>query len=315
MLNSENITIGRLKQAYRLSEHDADSLVNALLPDKVFPYAIWKKVYEEFWEWAVHAAASRYKVESPLFPDAGALPNKFFPVSLHRTLLVRFFGELSKIIPVSELEKGIDYIIEATYGEENFPFAEQKKSLFRALREEERSHENWERTSGPMVIMSMQSVDYFCITESYYDTIVVDKAAAIRYFSSCGYPLRQEVKGVTRSLVKSIINSPEQKVGAASETKELFAESAADTLPSDQMPVIRIPASLWEGKSAATVRDAMKAEYRLSVIAYVLFNWCGVSKTQVGRLLSEKEYEESKSYRNFADGLLKEAASYTIIKA
>ena len=58
----------------------------------------------------------------------------------------------------------------------------------------------------------------------------------------------------------------------------------------------------------------MKADYHLSIIAYVLFNWCRISKTQVGHLLSEKEYKEGKSYRNFVDNLLKEAAAYTVIK-
>ena len=71
----------------------------------------------------------------------------------------------------------------------------------------------------------------------------------------------------------------------------------------------------------------MKGEYPLAVIAFVLVNWCGVTKTQashktpqgrkthVGRLLAEKEYKDEKSYRNFIDPLLEEAASYTIIKA
>jgi len=71
----------------------------------------------------------------------------------------------------------------------------------------------------------------------------------------------------------------------------------------------------------------MKGEYPLAVIAFVLVNWCGVTKiqashktpqgrkTHVGRLLVEMEYKDEKSYRNFIDPLLEEAASYTIIKA
>lgn len=71
---------------------------------------------------------------------------------------------------------------------------------------------------------------------------------------------------------------------------------------------------LWEGKPAAAIRDAMQADYDTAVIAFVLIKWCGITKTQAGRLLSDKQFEDDKSYRNFVDSLLKKAASLTIIK-
>jgi hypothetical protein len=71
---------------------------------------------------------------------------------------------------------------------------------------------------------------------------------------------------------------------------------------------------LWEGKPPAAVRDAMKDKFDTSVIAYVLIKWCRTSKTQTGRLLSEKQFEDEKSYRNFVDTLLEKAALLTITK-
>jgi len=150
--------------------------LGALLPDKVFPHALWQQAYAEFWEWSVQAASFRYQVEKPPFPNAVTLPEKHFPIQLCRAPIEHFFAEITKLIEISELEKGIDYIIEATYGEGNYPFQEEKKSLFRALRQEETSHENLTRTHGPMKITSMEAVNYYCITESFFDTIIVDKA-------------------------------------------------------------------------------------------------------------------------------------------
>ncbi len=41
-------------------------------------------------------------------------------------------------------------------------------------------------------------------------------------------------------------------------------------------------------------------------------NWCKVGKTQVGRLLSPKEFSDDKSYRNHVDKLMLRAARLSI---
>ena len=45
MLNPKFITIGKLKQAYELTGHDVDGLMAELLPDNVFPLAVWEIAY------------------------------------------------------------------------------------------------------------------------------------------------------------------------------------------------------------------------------------------------------------------------------
>ncbi len=204
MLSQERIPIGKLKQAYELSGHDIDALMAKLLPNSVFPYALWQNAYTEFWQWSIREHAQRYRFKEPIFPDAGALPEKYFPTSLHRMLIVRFFDEIAKLIEIAVLEKGFDYIIDATYGGDVFPFKEQKESLFAALRQEERSFANFQRTSGRLIIDSMQAVDHFCISESFFDTIVVDKYAALSHIILSGYSFRGPVKGVSLALVEHI---------------------------------------------------------------------------------------------------------------
>jgi hypothetical protein len=314
MLSQDYIPIGKLKQAYMLSDNDVAELMAELLPNHVFPYVLWKNAYIDFWQWSVRECTQRYQVQEPVFPDVEALPEKYFPTSLYSMRIKRFFIDISRIIKISELEKGTDYIIEATYGENWFPFKEEKAAFFYALRQEENSLENWQRTSGLLKINSMEAAGDCHIPHWFFDTVIVDKPTAIIYLNDSGYKLEHEVKGITHSLVTSIINSPPQETPPTPETIAP-AKPAAEDQSQAQKPVIRVPTSLWEGKPNAAVRDAMKADYRLSTIAYVLLNWCEVNKTQVGRLLSEKEYKEEKSYRNFVDDLLKKADAYTIIKA
>ena len=70
--------------------------------------------------------------------------------------------------------------------------------------------------------------------------------------------------------------------------------------------------SLWKGRSPAAVREAMKEDFDECVTAHVLLNWCKVGKTQVGRLLSPKEFGDDKSYRNHVDKLMFRAARLSI---
>ena len=81
---------------------------------------------------------------------------------------------------------------------------------------------------------------------------------------------------------------------------------------------IVVPRSLWEGKPHSTVHNAMRPKeegaegFSDVVIAYVLFNWCGLTnKTQLGRLLGKPDQDEN-SYRRLTDRLLTKAAFFTI---
>ena len=205
MLDKTQIPVRKLKQAYELSEREAYELLGALVPDNVFAHALWLQAYTEFWQWSLQAASLRYRVENPPFPDAVTLPEKYFATHLCRKPILDFFADISQLIDISALERGIDYIIEATYGEEDFPYKDAKESLFKALHQEEMRHDNKTRTSGLLKISSMQAVDYDWIRELFFDTIIVDKIAAVLHLFYSGYSLHREVKGLTHALVERII--------------------------------------------------------------------------------------------------------------
>ena len=207
MLSRGYIPIGKLKQAYELSDNDVTALMAELLPNHVFPYVLWKNAHTQFWQLSLRECTQRYQVQEPPFPETEALPEIHFPTSLYEMRMKRFFIDISRIIKIAELEKGTDYIIEATYGASGFPFKEQKEAFFYALRQEENSLENWQRTSGPLKINSMEAAGDCYIPYWFFDTIVVDKAAAIVYLDGSGYRLEHEVKGITHALVASIIDS------------------------------------------------------------------------------------------------------------
>ena len=59
----------------------------------------------------------------------------------------------------------------------------------------------------------------------------------------------------------------------------------------------------------------MKDEYSDAIIAYVLLKWRKIPKTRIGQLLSKKQFEDDKSYRNLVDRLLQETEQYSIVKA
>ena len=241
-----------------------------LLPDSVFPYTLWQNAYTEFWQWSIREHAQRYRFQEPSFPNAGALPEKYFPTSLHRTLIVRFFDEISKLIEIDVLEKGFNYIIDATYGENVFPYKEQKESLFSALRQEERSFANFQRTSGQLIIDSIQAVEHFCISESFFDTIVVDKHAAISHIILSGYSFRGPVKGISLALVEHIT----AKVFAVKNINEANLEpinhSQNQDTPAPQVLPVQNPLLDSENQEI-TCADALQQESAVSTSEPTVF--------------------------------------------
>ena len=149
MLNPKLTTIGKLKLAYELSQIDVDGLYKELLPENVYPLALWETAYNEHWLWSLKSNAQCYGIDIPEFPDTSPLPEKYFTYSIHSQSINYFFDELRIKTKIDALERGIDYIIECTYGIEHFPFEEEKKALFASLHEEERLIQNWQRKSGP----------------------------------------------------------------------------------------------------------------------------------------------------------------------
>ena len=320
MLDQQKISMGRVRQAYALNDNEIENAIQALWPDAVFPLELWRKAYETYWRAFADINQAVYSVETPALPELDTA-KKYFHTHLCALDVLAFFKKMSEIIQGKVLQEGLRYILEESYEEIDVVFPEERELLFSTLLRLETTdpleqYEQYSKDEFVSVyeekILYIPYSSYHFIAQIFPDTLLVDAVAIIRHFHN--YPLRQEVKGLTQRIVDYVLNSPEPETPTTSETTAASAEPAVEEQPKDQKPVIRVPAELWEGRPDTYVRDAMKAKYSLPVIAYVLWTWCEVSKTRVGRLLSEKEYSEPKSYRNFVDELLKEAALYTIVK-
>ncbi|MBR5881931.1 MAG: hypothetical protein IKY97_00390 [Mailhella sp.] len=152
-------------------------------------------------------------------------------------------------------------------------------------------------------------------------TLMADRDAIVEIF--CDYPLKREVKGLTHRVVDSTLDrlaasaanilpeiQPEPPAEIPTEDCSVYQPDSASAEPTTE--TIVVPSALWMGKAPASVRDAMKDDFDECVTAHVLLNWCKVGKTQVGRLLSPKEFGDDKSYRNHVDKLLLRAARLSI---
>jgi len=325
MFVQQKIAIAKVRLAYGLNDYEVERLLAAMWPQYVSPLGLWRDAYEKIWSGFAVGKASLYRLDNPSFPETDVAKEKYFFPHIHALDVLDFFSKLTPLIQVNAVREGLKYIFAVTYENDiDETLQEEVSFLINRLSLVEKNAD-WQYSKFIPAdefislmqekVLSVPPTSYGFITRIFPDTILVDTVAAIRQLHAFHYPLRREVKGIDRDLVHSVTNAPAQESPDVSETVAAPAETAAETQPQDQKPIIRVPASLWEGRPGAAVRDAMKADYRLSIIAYVLLNWCEVSKTQVGRVLSEREYKENKSYRNFVDDLLKEAAAYTIIKS
>jgi hypothetical protein len=337
MPDPQKITMGKVRLAYALNDHETEALMAAIWPHGVFPLELWRSAYEKYWRGFAERNTTLYHVDSPAFPGTDSAKEQYLYTHIYAHDISNLFKSLAARVHAHALREGLKYIFAITYEDSvEGALAEETDFLFNSLAAVEKNSHfqhymvvNTDEFIGIMEekILAVPPASYDFIARIFPNTILVDTVAAIRQLHAFHYPLRREVKGITRNLVDAVTNSSASETLPTPETATPPAEPAAAEQPQDQKPVFRVPAALWERKSDAAVRDAMQAEYPLSVIAYVLVNWCGAGKAQeghktpvgrkthVGRLLAEKEYKDDKSYRNFVDPLLKEADSYTIVRA
>ena len=324
MTDRQNITIGRVRQAYGLTVREGEMLVQALWPDTVQPLELWRTTYESCWQAFVAGNHVAYGTQMPEFPSVSELRAGIQTYLLGFDVM-EFFRKISTLVPVTSLQYGLNVILEESFEDTASVFPKEREFLFNSL-ERLKTEDIFEQYSpdSPLFekpIFSIPASSYDFIAHIFIDSIMVDRDVAIRYLRY--YPLRREAKGITRALVEAVLQTapPESSVADKAVSVPL-----CERAPHDGKLVFHIPRAFWEGRPDAAVRDAMKEKYPLAVIAYVLLYWCGPQKsetshrtpqgrkTHVGRLLAGKEYRDDKSYRNLMDMLLKEADAYSIVK-
>lgn len=220
----------------------------------------------------------------------------------------------------------INFILEESYENVDEVFPEEREFLFSTL-PQLKTVDIYEQYSPDSElfeekILSVPVSSCHFIAHIFSDTIAVDRKAVVHYWSVIrSYPLKQEVKGITHRFVNSVIKEAAQGTLSVPKAAPTQEELNAEVQPQKEESLIRVPAALWEGRPPAAVRDTMRNEYSDAVIAYVLFRWCKVRKTTIGRLLlagmlpPDKMPTDDKTFRNLTNKLLKEAEYLTIVKA
>jgi len=173
MLDQQKVCIARVKEAYSLNEHEADSLLNALSPDSIFPYELWQKAYATFWKASAVECARLYAISPPHFPEIGQAPVKYFPVTTYATWMINFFLELAKLIRIDALEKGYDYIVECVYDDKDNAFSKKKDDLFYIFYAIEKNISNAARIKGYRDISTAKEYYYSFMFKFFPDTILV----------------------------------------------------------------------------------------------------------------------------------------------
>jgi hypothetical protein len=307
MLDQERIPIGKLRWAFELGEQDVETVISALWPHGILPYALWEMTYKSHWKDAASHNTIYYKAKalSP-FPEFNPLEYPLPLLHIYRGKLASFFTELAAKIFATDLMDGLNRIIELTYENTDEDFEKDIQYLSDGLSRIESDLNfgiqkpfTWATQITSEIFnevfedkcIFLASCPMPFISRKFIDTVVMDKIAAIRFLLIRGYPLRHEVKGISRALVERIeaTLSDEPQVKPVTETSIAHLQNDASKNPSPS--VIFVPRHLWEGKSPKSVRDNMRQpdmDFPDHVIAYVLYNWCDLTNiTEIGTLLGK----------------------------
>ncbi|WP_291441153.1 hypothetical protein [Desulfovibrio sp.] len=313
MLDPQKICMVRVKQGFGLNEHEAQSLLHALSPECVFPYEVWQNAYSSYWQRPAAEIARLYKVENPSFPEIPSQSIQYCPTDVYAKWIVDFFFELARRISARELEDGFDYIVESTFDNKSAVSESEREYLFYPLRLADKNIANVARIEGlKEVNVKLSSPD--SLAKIFPDTVAVDKTAAIYYLAVVlKYPLVQEVKGITQSLVDSVIKAAAQGTLRLPKSILALGESAAEIHPQGQK-TLSLPRSLWDGKTQEYICAALREKgWGTLQIAHVLFHKRGFTqKRAIAKLLHENPNLSDSAYDKYGKTLFEDSKSIVI---
>ena len=321
MPENVHIPLGKVQAAYDLTDDELYNLIQKLWERKqLFYKELWSETYEKYWHFAATGSLPYTQEKLPELPEPDSRhQSNFYPI-FYGTQMVRYLAQLIKLVSYKPFRMGLDYLFETAFEQGHSVAAEERDILYKYFefteldRKPPRKDYYRHFKVGPRYLISF-------ISKNIAGTLMADRDAVIEIL--CDYPLKREVKGLTRRVVDSTLDR--LAASAAKVQSEIPSEISVETpaevcptshlIPADSTPsaeTIIVPSALWLGKAPASIRDAMKEDFDECVTAHVLLNWCKVGKTQVGRLLSPKEFGDDKSYRNFVDMLMRRAARLDI---
>ena len=321
MPENVNIPLGKVQAAYGLTDEELYDLIQKLWERKqLFFKELWAETYEKYWHFAATGSLPYTQEKLPELPEPDSRhQSNFYPI-FYGTQMVRYLAQLIKLVSYKPFRMGLDYLFETAFEDGHKVAAEERDILYKYFefteldRKPPRKDYYRHFKAGQPYLVSF-------ISRNMAGTLMADRDAVIEIL--CEYPLKREVKGLTHRVVDSTLDrlatsaaniqpeiQPQTPAEISVEACPVCPPDSVSSLPSAENIVV--PSALWMGKSPAAVRDAMKEDFDECVTAHVLLNWCKVGKTQVGRLLSPKEFGDDKSYRNHVDKLLLRAARLSI---
>ena len=299
MLDSQKISTGRVRQAYRLNAQDAGVLTSALAQQSCIDlYALWRE--------AVHFVAveennkkSIYdEVVEPYFPDTsdmgqGPLEGRI----LTKRLLRLFLSYARGGKPKEYLQQIFDRVLHFTYDGPDEQQVDSANQILDLIYEQGLfDYHGKDKVDIAWIYVRPELFEKFC--SFFDDAIFVDKVAAVLWLFEHGYSQKRSVNGLSEELVQRIL--------ATAATAK--AQAVSEIMPSSTPPAaaIIVPRSLWEGKTRRAVRETMrKEEFSDAVIAHILLTRCEAPKTEIASLLDTN----TKRIR----ALLAEAATMNIV--
>ncbi len=305
MLHQELITIGKLRTAFDLSDSEVTGLYTALSHKSIFSYALWVHVWESCWKELAERSAQKIGIAIPELPQKDGEKVSF---SAFTQSLGVFLAQAFPLLQRHYFNKGFDAVLYEAYDPIPQNLSEMME-LVRAILPKETDIDN---PLTPLEMAQAQERSFYTsniIRHLEYflpHTIAVKKKDAVQHLVDCGYPYRQEVKGLSKSFFENI-TAQNLPISANITPHEVTPTTDSET------PHLCIPRHLWEGKTPMAVRDAMReANFDDAVIAYVLYSWCGQNnKTYVGKLLGTANKEDS-TYRKACHRLLEKAQALNI---
>lgn len=278
MLDLNKISIGRVRQAFRLNLQDAGILIAALAERGcVDLYELWHEAVRFFAVEENNKKSIYDEVDEPYFPDTSDMGNGPLEGRILTKRLLRHFLYSASLENTRELLRGIfDRVLHFAYDGPDEQQAESSNRILDLLYEKRGfDYHGKDKVDIGWKYVRPELFERFC--NLFDDAISADKKAAVIWLDEHGYSQERDVKGLSKELGKRIL--------AAAATAQPHAMTVTPPSSSPTAAII-VPRSLWEGKTHRAVREAMRKEdFSDAVIAYILFTRCDVPKTAIAELL------------------------------
>lgn len=89
MLDQQKISLGRVRQAYRLTSNEVETVIQAMWPHAVFPAELWRRGHEAYWKDFADSNQTVYNIENPALPQP-CLSDKQFHTYLFGCEIMEF---------------------------------------------------------------------------------------------------------------------------------------------------------------------------------------------------------------------------------